>query len=197
MAPTDNGFGAALSERSALELYYQTRARETVAEAVPGLNFETTVSTRQSVSFGSETAAKDERSTPGREQLTLGVLVRTENELAGRDREAIEAALTDALELDRARGDSLAFSVGPAGPPAWAPSRVPPQVDPVQATIPTFSPTTSYSWLFSRWTFLGLVLLAIFILVIRPRRRLDDEESASFAELLKNATAEREFANAR
>lgn len=197
-APTDNGYGAALTERAALEQYYQTLVRQAIARVVPALRFEATVNAREPVAFAEEAVAA-ERGAPDRDKVALGVLVRTENELDPMDREAIEAAVADALELDRARGDSLTFLLGLTAARNWEPAASAPD-EAAQAPAVAASDAVAgdwSSWLFSRWTLIGLALLAIAALIVRPRRQLDDEETTSFAELLKSAAAEREVADAR
>ena len=44
---------------------------------------------------------------------------------------------------------------------------------------------------------MALVLMGLAALVLRPRRQLDDQEAASFAELLRSSIAEREIADAK
>lgn len=194
-AAPGNGYGAALTERAALEQYYQTKAREAISTTVPGLRFEATVNAREPVAFAGE-APDGQRGTPDRHKLALGVLVRTQTELDPADREAIETALADALELDRGRGDSLTFLLGLSAPEQWSqPALAPEPARPAPA--PEADASLWPSWLFTRWTLIGLALITIAALVVRPRRRLDDEEAASFAELLKSAAAERETADAR
>lgn len=59
--------------------------------------------------------------------------------------------------------------------------------------------STTSDWPFGTswrpWALL-LVVLAIFALAIRPRRRLDDAQTLSFAEHLKATTLDREGRNA-
>lgn len=192
----DNGYGAPLTERSALEQYYQTLARQAVARILGGGRFEVTVNARRT-----SPAATQLPETPAsvldRRELALSVLVRTPDELPSDDREAAEAAVTDALHLDRAHGDALVFSVGLESAQAAVP--IPP-ADASEAAPAAPSLTAPVEWtkyLFTRWTLIAIVVLTLLLLVVRPRRRLDDQEAENFGELLKTASADREFADVR
>ena len=161
---------------------------------MPDLRFEVTVNTRSTVVVSG--AGELGHGAPRREDLTISVLVRTAEDLAIEKRDRVEAALSDALELDRANGDSLAFSVGLASAPATTvqrsarPGTVAPRMEDLAAPNP-------WGWLYSRWTLMALVLMGLAALVLRPRRQLDDQEAASFAELLRSSIAEREIADAK
>jgi len=196
VASPDNGFDAPLTERAALEQYYETRARGAISGAAPGLRFQVTVSTRQpALPAGREPDAQS--TTLSRDQFVLNVMVRTRDELEPAQQERIEATLSDTLGLDRGRGDALVFSIGLVSAPSPIPVPVPSV--PAAGVQPTdkLAADASWDWLFNRWTIILLILGVIAALIVRPRRQLDDEQAASFAELLKGGIADREAFDAR
>jgi len=191
----DNGYGGALTERSALEQYYQTLARQAVHRVLPGKRFEVTVNARRTLAADGAPSG-NELDTPDRRDLVLSVLVRTQDELAPEDREAIESTVADTLHLDRAGGDALTFSVGLEN--AEAAASLPPIASP-EAPSSMTPEAQRVEWtrlLFTRWTLFALAILALLVLVVRPRRRLDDQEAEEFGELLKNASFNDELADA-
>jgi flagellar M-ring protein FliF len=196
-APTsNNGFGAPLTERGALEQYYQTLARQAIGRVLSAERFEITVNARRTGEGGVDRGA-ELRDSPDRRNVVLSVLVRTQSEIEASDREAVEAALADALGLERARGDSLVFSLGltgTAGPPAVDPLPVA-GGPPTTATAPVSEEWTDI--LFSRWAVIVFVLLALLALAVRPRRQLDDQGAEDFGELLRNAVADERLVDAR
>jgi flagellar M-ring protein FliF len=192
----DNGFDAPLTERAALEQYYETRARSAIAGAARGLRFQVAVSTRQPALPAGQ-ALSGERAAPSRDQFVLNVMVRTGEALDPAQQERIETALSDTLGLDRGRGDALVFSVGLVDAPAPRPVPIPAVPAAGEPSVVKFDTGGTWDWLFSRWTLIALALTAIVALVVRPRRQLDDEQAASFAELLKDGMVEREALDAR
>ncbi len=192
----DNGFDAPLTERAALEQYYETRARSAIAGAAPGLRFQVTVSTRQPATpAGGEPAAQ--RTALSRDQFVLNVMVRTRDELDPARQERIEAALSDTLGLDRGRGDALVFSIGLVSSPAPLPTPIPSAPPGTAEPAVALDTGGNWDWLFSRWTLIVLVLATIAALIVRPRRQLDDVQAASFAELLKGGIGDREALDGR
>ena len=206
-APLDGADPAApVSERDALENLYLVKANKAIASVLPGLRFEVQVAARQTGFLSIDDAANGEvpsiadtaRATPGRDDIALRVMVRTPQELGPEERDIIQVALTDTLGLAEGRGDVLAFSTGTLT------GAVSSSASPLPAAVPAASETSSeidesWTWdqglgeqLFSRWTMIMFVLLGIALLVIWPRRRLASEDAASFAEMLKSASAERE-----
>jgi len=196
MPAADNGFDAPLTERAALEQYYETRARSAISGAAPGLRFQVTVSTRQpALPAGGGPAAQ--RAALSRDQFVLNVMVRTRDELDPAQQERIEAALSDTLGLERGRGDALAFSIGLISTPAPAPVPIPSGPSAVAESTGKIASAGTWDWLFSRWTIIVLALALIAALIVRPRRQLDNEQAASFAEMLKGGIGEREALDAR
>lgn len=202
-APTaGSGPDAPLTERAALEQYYEARARDAIAAALPELRFQVSVSARSPVTVAPTpedaiSAVPSPDAGPARDGMSLGVLIRTRAEPEAAERDRIEAALTDSLGLDRGRGDSLQFALGWVEAP---PAAIPVVADPASGATPSSTEDLpsplSWDWLFSRWTLVVLALAGIAALILRPRRQLEDAEAASFAALLKGQLAEREPADA-
>lgn len=195
------------NEAGALQAFYTARGRSAVLAIFPELAFELSVVTtptgdgeRLGVAI---TPVEDDLTTrgqPGRAENSLRVLVRTVEPLSAGDSEAIESALVAALDLDRAKGDALNFTTGAVGAFGGAP----PMVVPAPAAgvpMPSAVPQ-EWKWddgmgevLFSRWTVGAFLLLLVIVLLLRPRRQLDAEEAASFAELLRNSACDRQERN--
>jgi flagellar M-ring protein FliF len=192
----DNGFDAPLTERAALEQYYETRARSAISAAAPGLRFQVTVSTRQPALPAAADPAT-QRASPSRDQFLLNVTVRTRDELDAAQQERVEAALSDTLGLERGRGDALIFAIGLVTSPAPAAVPSPSLPAAADASAGKLEASGVWDWLFNRWTIVLLVLGVIAALILRPRRQLDDEQAASFAALLKGGIGEREALDAR
>jgi flagellar M-ring protein FliF len=192
----DNGFDAPLTERAALEQYYETRARSAISAAAPGLRFQVTVSTRQPALPAAADPAT-QRASPSRDQFLLNVTVRTRDELDAAQQERVEAALSDTLGLERGRGDALIFAIGLVTSPAPAAVPIPSLPAAADASAGKLEASGVWDWLFNRWTIVLLVLGVIAALILRPRRQLDDEQAASFAALLKGGIGEREALDAR
>jgi flagellar M-ring protein FliF len=192
----DNGFGAPLTERAALEQYYETRARRAITAAAPGLHFQVTVSTRQPAMAARGEPAR-RHAALSHDQFVLNIMVRTRDELDPARQERIEAALSDTLGLDRGAGDALIFSIGLVSSPVPAPAPIPSTPVAVAEPAGVSDAGGTWDWLFSRWTLIALVLAVIAALIVRPRRQLDDEQAASFAELLKGGIGDRETLDAR
>lgn len=194
----ENGYGGPLDERSALAQYYEAKASDAIRDVAPGTRFEVTVNVRRSAQPADSATTAEDRGMPARETLILDVAVRTATVLASDVEERMTAAISDRLELDRPRGDSLKFAVGPIGVAFQRPDGSPAyRAPPAQARAPAAS--SSSDWPFDigwrAWALL-VVFLAIFALAVRPRRRLDDAQAQSFADLLKSSTLEREGSNA-
>lgn len=188
------------TEQAALEGFYAAKARSAIGRVLPGMPFEVEISARQSdLSSDSDTSSEQsvmaERNVPGRDNIALRVLVRTPHNLAKEERDAIEFALIDGLGLAGGRGDVLAFTTGALGQNLATPT--------VHGAEPTKSAQTPQAsgfmtdWgedllqsLLSRWTLIGLIILAIAVYTAWPRRNLAAEEAASFAELLKSGLSQ-------
>ncbi len=185
---------AVLSERDALEQLYRARARDALAAALAGIPFEIELSAVQQGRAVVETVPAD-RAAPGRANYTFTLLVRTPDILDETARTAAEAALVDALELDRSRGDVLTFSVGAfvAPPENRARTVAEPRLgNAAHAGSPATPVWNPLDLLLSRWGLIALVLIGVIALAVRPRRRLADAEAASFAETLKRSTRQQE-----
>lgn len=194
-----NGFGAALDERAALARYYEAKASDAIRAVEPGLRFEVTVNARRPLQPTGDEEIGEDRSMPGRAALMLDVSIRT---AAGLDEDAegrIRTAVVDTLSLELQRNDSLDFSVGPVGlanRSADTQRRLP--QSPTEAAV-TRKGEASSDWSLAGgwrpWAMLA-VFLAILMLVLRPRRRLDETQTLSFAEQLKSATPDHGEAHA-
>lgn len=194
----DNGYGAPLDERSALAQYYEARATDAIRNTGPGTRFEVKVNVRYAViATGRETG---DRAMPDRTDLTLDVSVKTAGALTEPMQDRIEATLADALSLDWGRGDTLKFTVGPVGfvsPPAdeQLAARRPSEDRGIDRDA-----TASGDWSEGSawWPWIAVVVLIVLgVVLIRPRRRLDNSQALSFAEQLKTASLDREDAGAR
>lgn len=191
IATADNSFGAPLDQGSALDAYYQLRAREAVARAAPDLSYDVIVNVRRDATIGD--AVSDDRALPDRGRSAMTVLVRTEAPLAPEVQARVEAALTDSLTLRRDAGDTLRFTIGAIG--------ISPAAPVVAASTPTTRPVTpattepvALEWVGTvNWgLWIGMALLGVAaILLLRPKRRLDDEETQSFAEQLRAQALDR------
>ncbi|WP_332819474.1 flagellar basal-body MS-ring/collar protein FliF [Sphingopyxis sp.] len=194
----DNGYGAPLDERSALARYYEAKASDAIRDVAPDARFEVTVNVRRPLQPEGVGSAETDRGMPARDTMILDVSVRTAAVLATDVEGQITAAISDSLTLDRGRGDTLKFAVGPVGmtfqrPDARQEVRQPPVDNRRQADNSAADWPFGTSW--RPWALL-LVFLAIFALAVRPRRRLDDAQALSFAEHLKSTTLDREGRNA-
>lgn len=192
------GYGAPLDERSALAQYYEVKAADAIRDAAPDTRFDVTVNARRPVQTGSGEPADGDRGLPARAALILDVQIRTAQTLPGEVEERIGAAVADTLMLDRQRGDALRFTTGRVGlafrnasaamspPPAAAP-------DAREDAPPTAGESWTSGW--RPWALL-VTFLVILALALRPRRNLDDDQAASFAEQLKAMASERGAADA-
>jgi flagellar M-ring protein FliF len=197
--------GASLDEHSALDLYYQARAKEAIAGAVPTLKYDVTVAAQRSavpLDAANPTEAAPDRDMPDRNSLSLAVLVRTETALPADVQAKVESAIIGALVLRKERGDSLRFAIGAVVGDAAAPANAPslsPRISPAPTTAAVAAGGQAWSarwpiwWL---WGGLALLLVAILVLLLRPRRRLDDAEIRAFAAALKTSSFEAELADA-
>jgi len=194
----DNGYGAPLDERSALARYYEAKASDAIRDVAPDARFEVTVNVRRPLQPEGAASAETDRGMPARDTMILDVSVRTAAVLATDVEGRITVAISDSLTLERARGDTLKFAVGPVGvafqrPDARQEVRQPSADNRRQADNSTADWPFGTSW--RPWALL-FVFLAIFALAVRPRRRLDDAQALSFAEHLKSTTLDREGRNA-
>lgn len=195
---SDNGYGAPLDERSALAQYYEARASDAIRDSAPGIAFEVTVNARRELQSEAVDNGEAGRDMPDRNAMILDVSIRTATILANGVEPRIRAAVSDSLRLDAARGDALKFTVGPIGL-AVQQTAAAQQSRPALAEEPEQRTASASNWSFGTswrpWALL-FVLLAIFGLAVRPRRRLDDAQTLSFAEHLKSTTLDREGNNA-
>lgn len=191
------------SEDGALESFYAARGRSAIRAVFPELAFEVSVianSTLESEQLGESNAppaaSEMPRSRPSRVDRSLRVLVRTFEPLSERDRGAVKNALIAALDLDRGNGDVLNFTTGAVGVSARS-AEMPASIPAASVAAPS-NAAQGWEWddgmgetFFSRWTAAALLLVALLVLLLRPRRRLDQAEAASFAELLRTAAVDR------
>lgn len=190
----DNGYGAPLDERSALGQYYAAKASDAIRDTAPGTRFEVTVNVRRPLQPEGADGTETGRGLPDRDTMILDVSIRTAAVLASDAEERIRAAVSDSLRLDPAHGDTLKFTVGPIGM-AFQKADLPQPVAPPAPDIRRDPAGSASTWPFGTswrpWALL-VALLAIFALAVRPRRRLDDAQTQSFAEHLKSTAADRE-----
>ena len=196
-----------VTERAALENFYLVRGRRAIESVLPRLRFDLEIvanpidrSADQGESappstLGEEDIQAASRGAPQRDDMVLRALIRTPQTLSTEERDAVRAALVDALELAASRGDVLTFTNGsltkavvtqtPAGSPALAPE---PQAETLRSIGEEFDWTTI---LFSRWALIPLLVFALVVIAALPRRRLAKDELDSFAELLRNSARHR------
>lgn len=209
--PADAVAGEPASERSALESFYGVKARKAIADILPGMRFDIELAARPAIvpppaaeADGAEAAVSETpgpaRAMPGRDDLALGVVVRTPQTLAAEERAAIEAALRGELGLSEPRGDTLVFSTG-ALTQAVAGANPAPMTDIADPATQAEAQPAEWEWgnaaagfFDSRWSWLVLALLGIALMVIWPRRRLAKDDVATFADMLKSAAQDRKGA---
>lgn len=205
----DVGAGSpARSEREAVEQLVGIRAREAIADVLPGQPFDLQVSAFEQVTSEAEPASQDEdgetTTKPAQERQAFGlgdrsmrVMIRTPQQLSPEERSLISDALADAVALSSADGDMLDFTTGAlAAAPAVAaapvtetlPAPTSPEGDWAASSDPLAS-LGGFSW---GWLAIPLGLIALALFAARPRRKLSEDEADSFAELLRGANLERE-----
>ncbi len=190
-----------MTERSALESYFAAKGRTAIAKLLPSLSFDIELSLRPLASEATNETPPIEASGGAssrqldalRESSAFRILVRTPIELDPQERQAIQNALVDALQITEQRGDVLVFTTGSLAPMGASPAAPSPTL-----SSPPAPAKSTGEWdgdLFGsiglKWPLIGLVLLLLVSLAAWPRRRLSDEEVASFADLLKDTATER------
>lgn len=202
----------ASGEQGVLENLYKIKARKAIEGVLPDMQFEIHVAARPAQARAAITSTSNEdevestgapasqvelRSSPDRETTALRIQVRTPQSLSREERDLIQTSLIDELNLAEGRGDILTFTTGALT--GALPIEQTAQIGATQSSVPD-APQASGSWglsdsmfelLLSRWTIIMFVLLGIVAFVVWPRRRLADEEAASFAEMLKSAAGDR------
>lgn len=202
IASAQGGVAGPISERAALEGFYAAKARAAIERVLPGLSFDVELTARPPSPVAIDPAAEgsapassqNDRAAPSREGLIVRVLVRTPVELGVDERNVIQSALVSELDLAEGRGDILAFSTGALA--SSLPDTVPSTGRPAPAPVSPIATDTGWSaqtgsLLSSKWTWIALLALFLTAVVAWPRRRLPDEEAASFAELLKSTALDR------
>jgi hypothetical protein len=184
-----------------LESYFAARGRSAIAKLLPSLSFDIEISLRPLASDEANEAAPVEATETAnsrsidalRESSAFRILVRTPIELDPQERQAIQNVLVDALQIREQRGDVLVFTTGSLTPMGAAPAIPSPALS--SAPAPVKSTADWEGGLFSsvglKWPLIGVVLLLLVGLAAWPRRRLSDEEVASFADLLKDTATDR------
>jgi flagellar M-ring protein FliF len=180
----DDAAGDAVSpddeQRHAVARYYRARARVAVAQTMPDLRFQMRVETRAASGDGAVTAADGTT-----RDFSLLVAVATPAPLAREEADRLRDALTAALALDPAIGDTILFQVSPGvAPPAVVAS---PAAS--VAALPASAPATN-GW--ALWAGLAALSLAAAVLVLRrrPATALDAQARSEFAARLRAAMAE-------
>ena len=199
VAPVGSSATGPVTERAALETYFAAKARSAIDRVLPGLSFDVELTVRPTApdrvdQLSAEGGTTVDRSTPSREGTAFRILVRTPMELSDEDRAVIQTALVQAMDLSEPRGDVLAFSTGALSRqlPAEESSRTVVPAAPVAASPAEPGWGDETATLFSsKWTWILLVVVVLVALVLWPRRRLAEEETASFAELLKSSVYDR------
>ncbi|MEH3040419.1 MAG: flagellar basal-body MS-ring/collar protein FliF [Sphingomonas paucimobilis] len=152
-----DGQGAAPDERQALRQLFTARAAAAVAAVLPGPAQRVTVRIAQD---GPVAWDGGERSFP------LAVQVQTPVTPGTEERSRIAAALNDALAIDSARGDEVAFVTGPIEPVAIPVPRVastPVALGEEMAAVPV---QRGWGW----WIAAAVALGALGIVALRRRR---------------------------
>ena len=207
--------GPAQNEREALENLVMIRAREAVAQVLPQQSFDLQVSAYENVDQEQSAASSSEpgngeaasetqqpnRQIFGLEGRALRVMVRTPQELSPEERSIITDTLADAIGLSSAGGDMLDFTTGAL---ASAASPTPASAVPSANVPPPASRSSEGDWTGSAggagsiwalpwiWLAIPLAILALALFAARPRRKLSEAETESFAELLRSSALGRE-----
>lgn len=194
--PAQGAYGAPLDERGALAQYYEVRATDAVRDAAPGLRFDVTVNPQAvdgaAGAVGALDGSMEPRATPERADLRLAVEIRAAQAIAPDVQQRIAAAVGDRLALDLDRGETIRFTVGPVGL-AYRPPAQPAAAAPLPGVGEPESRLDDWwsGWGWRPWALL-LLVGAILLLALRPRRRLAEAEILSFAEQLKQPVNDRE-----
>jgi flagellar M-ring protein FliF len=194
--------GGPQTERTALESYFAVKGRTAIEQFLPKGSFDLEISLRPLVRDAAADAGSEPVATQAgagqterlRDDFTFRVLMRTPTVLADEERRLVQNALIEAFSLAENRGDVLIFSTGAlartldAAPASAAPAR--------PAPVPAAGggggwDDSTFDLFQSKWLWIGLVLAALVGLAVWPRKRLSDEEIASFADLLKDAANDR------
>jgi len=212
------GAGApARSEREAVEQLVGIRARAAIADVLPQQPFDLQVSAFEQVANETAPSADGEgedttnaapqnavqnRQIVGLEGRSLRVMMRTPQELSPEERSLISDALADAISLSSASGDMLDFTTGALASAGQTPATSsaagtaqgpqPPQPAPQGDWAASSDPLAGlggFPWI---WLLIPLTILALALFAARPRRKLSEAETDSFAQLLRNANLERE-----
>lgn len=190
-----------MTERGALESYLAAKGRAAISRLLPTLAFDIELSLRP-ITNDTPEATRPAPDTPPADtglpvvmpqSSALRILIRTPVELDPQEREAIQGALIDALQITEERGDVLVFTTGSLTPVGTvrdtpvAAATAPPSL----AQSNTLQQGDLFGSIGLKWPLAALVLLLMAGLAVWPRRRLTDEEVASFADLLRDTAADR------
>jgi len=193
---------SAVTERDAIEQLLQLRAQEAISTTLPQQPFQVQVSAFSKDIEGEAAAdgaaeAQSEASVLGAANRALRILVRTPQTLGKEERDLIALALASSVNFSPDRGDMLDFASGALVDPAQnvassAPSAQPERQLPPSPAAPRATGAWTEQFAFDRWTLIPLILLAILLLAVWPRRRLSNAETESFADLLRESQLDKE-----
>ncbi|MGQ7829964.1 flagellar basal-body MS-ring/collar protein FliF [Altererythrobacter sp. Z27] len=206
----DAGGLGAMSELAALESYFAAKGRTVIEQYLPKTSFDIEFALRPlALGGGGQASAKgatgpivSRQPEVLRDGFAFRILVRTPIALDEEERTLIQNALADSLQIVESRGDVLIFSTGALSRSINANPGALPGATPVEqpSMAPKLGAATEWgdgaaTLLWSKWLWIGLVLLALVGLAAWPRKRLNDEEIVRFADLLKDAAANGRSAN--
>ncbi|WP_444854990.1 flagellar basal-body MS-ring/collar protein FliF [Sphingosinicella sp.] len=161
-------------EEGAVRRYFRGRARQALATALPGVESDVRVAVAAragAVSTGGWNVPTNSIADQPPQSRSFGVniLIVTPTSLGAEQQRRAREAVTLAVALDEAGGDSLTFRVGAIGPAIAAPSMADrlPQVRPASASPPQRQITLLPGWL---WL-LAIVVMVIGGAVVVVRRR--------------------------
>lgn len=195
-AVAETALSPELEERAAAELYYRARARAAIERVDPSLKAEVRVLILDSgaVAAGAPAARPlvRARGSGARRDFLLRLTIATERELEPEQRNLIGDAVSAAVELNPAAGDSLGFAVGKlAAPPPAAPATAysAPLPSAPSAPLEAAQPgLPGVGYLAAAAAALALLLLAVG----RRRGSLSRPERAALVERVRRELAVRE-----
>jgi flagellar M-ring protein FliF len=177
---------ADMEERAAIQQYHRARARAAVEKVLPGTGFLIRVLALPAPGD----AGTDAAAALGARDFPLSIVFLTLSPLAPEDEQRARDAITSAVALDAARGDSLTFEVGPIESAPAAEALPAPRT--AVTSVPDFTAAVAADAVWpAAWIWaVGCVLLAITALVFLRRRQrdealLDDADHDAFAERLR------------
>jgi len=184
-----------LDEQRAIQAYFTARARAAIERRMPGQKFALRVLLRP-ITNGRQPdlSATDGGWTPGGEEggrnFALRILFVTATALSAEDQAVVRDAIVQAVGLDAARGDDLAFEVGPVEPMAASPpmTAVPPPVAYGGVRTPAVTEKAAKGepgWIFVVLGIVAAMLALVFLLRRSVGTALSTSEHEAFAAKLR------------